>query len=242
MNPFEENGEAFNLCKLLAGSEGTLAFTTAITLKLDPLPPENTVLLALHFNSISEAMQAVVPVMEHPLFTCELLDKTILDCTKGHAGYEKNRFFIKGNPKAILLLELRNESPIKLKQELAALEEAISSKKLAYATVPLWGKEIELANELRHAGLGLLGNMVGDHKAVACIEDTAVPLDKLASYIEEFQQLMKRFGQEVVYYAHAGAGELHLRPILNLKTQEGVRDFREITFEVAKLVKNTKVH
>jgi len=240
MNPFEENGEAFNLCKLLAGSEGTLAFTTAITLKLDPLPPENTVLLALHFNSISEAMQAVVPVMEHPLFTCELLDKTILDCTKGHAGYEKNRFFIKGNPKAILLLELRNESPIKLKQELAALEEAISSKKLAYATVPLWGKEIELANELRHAGLGLLGNMVGDHKAVACIEDTAVPLDKLASYIEEFQQLMKRFGQEVVYYAHAGAGELHLRPILNLKTQEGVRDFREITFEVAKLVKKYK--
>ena len=237
MNPFEESGELFNLCKLLTGSEGTLAFTTAITLSLDPLPPKNTVLLAMHFNSISEAMHAVVPVMKHPLYTCELLDKTILDCTKDHAGYKKNRFFLKGDPKAILLLELRNDSLKKLKEELAALEEDISFENLAYAAVPLWGEEIELANELRHAGLGLLGNMVGDYKAVACIEDTAVPLDKLANYIEEFQELMKGFGQEVVYYAHAGAGELHLRPILNLKTQEGVQDFREITFAVAKLVK-----
>ena len=87
----------------------------------------------------------------------------------------------------------------------------------------LWGEEIELANELRHAGLGLLGNIVGDKKAVACIEDTAVPLDKLADYIDEFQNLMERFKQNVVYYAHAGAGELHLRPILNLKSKKEYR-------------------
>ena len=88
--------------------------------------------------------------------------------------------------------------------------------------------------------MGLLGNLVGDHKAVACIEDTAVPLERLADYIEEFQQLMLQFNQEVVYYAHAGAGELHLRPILNLKTAKGVKDFRAITLAVAHLVKKYK--
>lgn len=240
MQPFKSEGMPLNLSKLLAGSEGTLAFTTAITLELDPLPPKNTVMLVLHFKSISEAMKAVAPVMQNHLYTCELIDKTILDCTKDHPGYQKNRFFLQDDPKAILLLELRHEDKEELKAQLARLEDQVKKQQLAYAAVPLWGDEIDLANELRHAGLGLLGNMVGDDKAVACIEDTAVPLPKLAAYIEEFQKLMVQFQQEVVYYAHAGAGELHLRPILNLKSKKGVQDFRAITLAVAKLVKKYK--
>lgn len=240
MQPFYNDGGPLNLAKLLSGSEGTLAFTTAITLNLEPLPPENTVMLVLHFKQISDAMEAVVPVMEHHLYTCELIDKTILDCTKDHPGYQKNRFFLQGDPKAILLLELRHDDLDQLKQELKVLINQVQTKRLGYAAVPLWGKEIRLANDLRHAGLGLLGNMVGDHKAVACIEDTAVPLPKLAAYIDEFQKLMVKFKQEVVYYAHAGAGELHLRPILNLKSKKGVQDFRAITLAVAHLVKKYK--
>ena len=240
MQPFYNDGGPLNLAKLLSGSEGTLAFTTAITLNLEPLPPENTVMLVLHFEQISDAMEAVVPVMEHHLYTCELIDKTILDCTKDHPGYQKNRFFLQGDPKAILLLELRHDDLDQLKQELKVLINQVQTKRLGYAAVPLWGKEIRLANDLRHAGLGLLGNMVGDHKAVACIEDTAVPLPKLAAYIDEFQKLMVKFKQEVVYYAHAGAGELHLRPILNLKSKKGVQDFRAITLAVAHLVKKYK--
>lgn len=240
MQPFASEGTPLNLSKLLAGSEGTLAFTTEITLELEPLPPKNTVMLVLHFNSISDAMQAVEPVMQHHLFTCELIDKTILDCTQDHPGYQKNRFFLQGDPKAILLLELRQDDLAELKAQLKRLQDQVKEQGLAYAAVPLWNEEIESANELRHAGLGLLGNMVGDHKAVACIEDTAVPLPKLAAYIEEFQKLMVQFDQEVVYYAHAGAGELHLRPILNLKSKKGVQDFRAITLAVAKLVKKYK--
>jgi FAD/FMN-containing dehydrogenase/Fe-S oxidoreductase len=235
--PFNTLGPDFNLAKLLAGSEGTLAFTTSITLSLETLPPKKQVMLVAHFESIQKAMQAVVPVMEHHLFTCELIDKTILDCTKEHPGYQKNRFFLEKDPNAILLLELRNEDETMLKKALQQLEQTLQKTKLSYATRALWGREIDLANELRHAGLGLLGNMVGDHKAVACIEDTAVPLKQLANYIDEFQTLMKRFKQEVVYYAHAGAGELHLRPILNLKSKQGVADFRAITLAVAQLVK-----
>lgn len=238
--PFNPSGTDFNLSKLLTGSEGTLAITTSITLQLEPLPPSQAVILALHFDSIHKAMQSVVPVMKHQLFTCELMDKTILDCTKGHPGYQEHRFFIEGDPKAILLLELRSDDIGTLKKQLAELEKSVIQMKLAYAAIPLWGEAIDKANELRHAGLGLLGNLVGDHKAVACIEDTAVPLDRLADYIEEFQELMKGFNQEVVYYAHAGAGELHLRPILNLKTTKGVQDFKAITLAVAHLVKKYK--
>lgn len=240
MQPFQKEGLPLNLAKLLTGSEGTLAFTTAITLELEALPPKNTAMLVLHFHSIADAMKAVVPAMEHELYTCELIDKTILDCTKDHAGYQKNRFFLQGDPQAILLLELRQEDKKELEKQLENLKTKVKQEGFAYAAVPLWGEEIDLANELRHAGLGLLGNMVGDHKAVACIEDTAVPLKKLAAYIEEFQALMVQFQQQVVYYAHAGAGELHLRPILNLKSKEGVQDFRAITLAVAHLVKKYK--
>ncbi len=235
--PFNQNGPVFNIAKLLAGSEGTLAFTTAITLQLDPLPPKEQVLLAVHFESIQNAMEAVVPCMEHHLYTCELIDKTILDCTLENPSHRKNRFFIQGDPKAILLLELRNDSKEILLKQLEALKFSIEKSNLAYATVALWGEEISAANNLRSAGLGLLGNLIGDEKAVACIEDTAVPVAQLAAYIAEFQKLMDSFNQEVVYYAHAGAGELHLRPILNLKTAQGVTDFREITQAVAHLVK-----
>ena len=238
--PFTQSGTPFNVAKLLAGSEGTLAFTTSITLALSPLPPKNAVMLAVHFNSIQQAMEAVVPVMDHHLYTCELMDKIILDCTKDHPGYKKNRFFLEGDPKAILLLELRGDTLEILKNELRALQETIINSGLSYAAIPLWGEEIVLANELRNAGLGLLGNIVGDSKAVACIEDTAVPLKQLALYIKDFQVLMKEFNQEVVYYAHAGAGELHLRPILNLKTKKGVKDFKTITLAVAHLVKKYK--
>ena len=99
------------------------------------------------------------------------------------------------------------------------------------------GPEIDQAMELRKAGLGLLGNIIGDKKAVACIEDTAVALEDLAPYIAEFTALMSEYKQEAVYYAHAGAGEIHLRPILNLKKGQDVSLFRKITTDVAKLVK-----
>ena len=126
----------------------------------------------------------------------------------------------------------------KLEKAFIQINDSIEKSNLAYATLALWGEEISAANNLRSAGLGLLGNLIGDEKAVACIEDTAVPVAQLAAYIAEFQKLMDSFNQEVVYYAHAGAGELHLRPILNLKTKEGQKQFRTIAEEIATLVKS----
>lgn len=234
---FLKNGNKFNLCKLLCGSEGTLAITTKIKLHLDPLPPTETVMVAAHFKSIKNCLKAVRPAMKHGLFTCEMMDKVILDCTKGNLKYNDYRFFIEGDPEAILLLEIKTQTTESALEKAAHLCGELQECKLAYALPILQGEDINKALELRKAGLGLLGNMVGDEKAVACIEDTAVALDDLAAYIDEFTALMERFNQKAVYYAHAGAGELHLRPILNLKKKNDVHLFQEITIAVAHLVK-----
>ncbi|WP_034040813.1 FAD-binding and (Fe-S)-binding domain-containing protein [Wocania ichthyoenteri] len=234
---FGGNDSFVNLSKLLTGSEGTLAFTTEIKLQLDDLPPSNNIVVAGHFKSIQESMAAVVIAMEHDLYTCELMDKTILDCTKNNREQLKNRFFVEGDPKAILMFEICTNDEDESNMLANALILDLKKNKLGYAYPKLTGTEIYQALELRKAGLGLLGNIVGDDKAVACIEDTAVEVKDLPDYISEFSQMMKEFGQEAVYYAHAGAGELHLRPILNLKKQEDVALFREITNKTAQLVK-----
>ena len=237
---YEEFGgenKTINLATLLTGSEGTLAFTTEITLKLDPLPPSKNIMIAAHFSSIQESMEAVVIAMKHHLFTCELMDKTILDCTKNNREQLKNRFFVEGDPKAILMLEICTNSEEESNKKADELINDLKAKNLGYAFPKLVNNDIDKAVNLRKAGLGLLGNMVGDNKTVACIEDTAVEVKDLPNYISEFTEMMKTFGQEAVYYAHAGAGELHLRPILNLKKKEDVVLFREITSKTAHLVK-----
>ncbi|CAM3403530.1 FAD-binding and (Fe-S)-binding domain-containing protein [Aequorivita lipolytica] len=234
---FGEFEEEINLCKLLCGSEGTLAFTTEITLQLDVLPPQFTAMVATHYETLEACLKDVVVAMQHNLHTCEMMDNVILDCTKKSKTYEPYRFFVKGNPKAILLLELKSNSEKDLVKQIASLLDSLKLAAHSYHSPVLRGEEIEMALELRKAGLGLLGNMVGDRKAVACIEDTAVTLEDLPSYITEFSALMKKYDQQAVYYAHAGAGELHLRPILNLKEKEGVDYFRKITTDVAKLCK-----
>lgn len=237
---FLDTATPFNMCKLLSGSEGTLAFTTEITLQLDDLPPQQSLMIAAHFKSIEDCMKAVVPVMQHSLYTCEMMDKTILDCTKNNIEQFKNRFFIVEDPEAILMLELRAENIDNLIKQKQELLKTLEDSGLSYANPILQGSEIDQALELRKAGLGLLGNIVGDKKAVACIEDTAVAISDLANYIEEFSDLMKSYDQQAVYYAHAGAGEIHLRPILDLKKSEDVILFKKITDDVASLVKKYK--
>ncbi len=236
-NIFSDALDDFNMCKLLSGSEGTLAFTTQVTLKLDKLPPQESIMVAAHFSSIENCLNTVELVMKHNLFTCEMMDKTILDCTKQNKTQEENRQFLVGDPMAILMCEVKANTNEAVKAKADKLVEAIKKSNLSYAYPMLIGNNINKANQLRSAGLGLLGNIIGDKKAVACIEDTAVVLEDLANYITEFTSLMKTYKQDAVYYAHAGAGEIHLRPILNLKTKSDVDLFRKITTDVAYLVK-----
>ena len=230
----------FNMAELLCGSEGTLAFTTEITVQLDDLPPALSAMVVTHYTSLEDCLMDVVPVMEHPLHLCEMMDKVILDCTKNNRTQLANRFFVEGDPAALLMLQVSAHTEEELKGIIASLIATIEKSGLSYSNPVLFGDQIAKAIELRKAGLGLLGNIVGDMKAVACIEDTAVALPDLKNFIAEFSEIMKGYGQSAVYYAHAGAGELHLRPILNLKKSSDVGLFRSITTDVAKLTKKYK--
>lgn len=235
--PYSTSDKRFNFCSLLCGSEGTLAFTTQVKLNLVALPKPKDIIVAAHFANIHECMTATVEVMKHHPTACELMDKTILDCTKDNIKQRQNRFFVDGDPEAILMIEFREDHVEKAQEKAENIVSFLKQKNLGYAFPIIHSNSTQKVWELRKAGLGLLANIPGDKKAVACIEDTAVALEDLPHYIKEFSKLIKDFDQKAVYYAHAGAGELHLRPILNLKNAEDVKDFRNISEASAKLVK-----
>ncbi len=235
--PFSTAGAPFNVSKLLAGSEGTLAFTTAIKLHIDVLPPAKEAIVCIHFADLNSCMEATILAMESEPFQCELMDKIILDCTKENAEQTENRFFVEGDPAAILCVELRSATDSDLNTQIELLIKKMKDAQFGFAYPVVHAPETSSVWNLRAAGLGLLSNIPGDAKPVAFVEDTAVALPDLPAYIQEFQALMKRFGQRSVYYAHAGAGELHLRPVLDLKTTEGRKQLRDIAEASAHLVK-----
>jgi FAD/FMN-containing dehydrogenase len=237
MDPFTAGGENFNFCSLIAGSEGTLAFITEIKLNVVPAPPKETGLLCVHFNTIDESLHANLIGLKYKPSASELIDHYILECTKENKEQSKNRFFVQGDPGAILVIEFVRET----KEEILALTNAVEAEMraagLGYHFPVLFGADTKKIWTLRKAGLGLLSNLPGDEKAVPVIEDTAVDVNDLPNYIRDFNEILKKHGLYSVHYAHAGSGEIHLRPIINLKTKEGNQLFRTIAEEVATLVK-----
>lgn len=235
--PFTFGGPDFNFCSLIAGSEGTLAFITEIKLKVDPLPPAEAGLLCVHFNTIDEALRANLIALEYKPAASELIDHYILECTRDNIEQAKNRFFVQGDPGAILVIEYARETRDEVTQIASEVERRMREAGLGYHFPLLFGADTKRIWTLRKAGLGLLGNLPGDDKAVPVIEDTAVDVHDLPAYIRDFNEILKKHGLYSVHYAHAGSGEIHLRPILNLKTEEGNRLFRVIAEEIATLVK-----
>lgn len=235
--PFNAGGDSFNFCSLIAGSEGTLAFLTEIKLNVVPLPPKETGLLCVHFNSIDESLRANLIGLKYRPSASELIDHYILECTKENIEQNKNRFFVLGEPGAILVIEFARSSREEILAITAQVEAEMRAAGLGYHFPVLFGEDTKKIWTLRKAGLGLLGNLPGDEKAVPVIEDTAVDVNDLPAYIREFNEILTKHGLHSVHYAHAGSGELHLRPIINLKTKEGNRLFRTIAEEVATLVK-----
>ena len=237
MAPFTAGGPDFNFCSLMAGSEGTLAFITEIKLNVVPLPPKEVGLLCVHFHNIDESLHANLIALKYRPSASELIDHFILECTKDNIEQRKNRFFVQGDPGAILVVEFTRES----REEIVALAKQVEGDMraagLGYHFPLLFGNDTKKIWTLRKAGLGLLSNLPGDEKAVPVIEDTAVDVHDLPAYIREFNEILKKHNLYSVHYAHAGSGELHLRPIINLKTEEGNQLFRTIAEEIATLVK-----
>ncbi|HEY8995458.1 MAG TPA: FAD-linked oxidase C-terminal domain-containing protein, partial [Lacunisphaera sp.] len=243
------SAQPFNLCRLLAGSEGTLFLGVEFELNLEPLPPPGALMCA-HFATIADSLKATLIAMKHRPHGCELIDRHILECTKANLEQAKNRFFVQGDPGAVLVIEIRRDTRAEIESTMRILEADLRNVRNTnigagpdavnpgYAFPVLWGDDCNRVWDLRRAGQGLMNNVVGDAKPREIVEDTAVAVEDLPAYIGEFDALMRyKYGLNCVYYAHAGAGELHTRPLFNLKTPEGVKLFRAIATDIAALVK-----
>ena len=234
---FQESDKPFNFCKLIAGSEGTLAFITEIKVALAELPPKEVGLVCAHFDTIYDSLKATQIALKYNPSAVELMDHHILERTKTSVSQKPNRFFLQGDPKALLVIELKRNTKEEVQKEANTLITQLQKEKLGYHFPIVWNEDAGKVWSLRKAGLGLLSNVPGDPKAVPVIEDTAVKVDDLPEYILELNELLKKYDLSCVHYAHAGSGELHLRPILDLKTEEGNKLFKVVLKEVSALVK-----
>ncbi len=240
LQPFNPQGEAFNFCKLIAGSEGTLCLITEIKINCVPVLPKITAMMCTHFDSVQDSLKGNLIALKYNPSSVELMDDIILECTKSNIEQRANRFFVQGDPKAMLMIELHRESEEELNTALQQMEAEFKQNGLGYHFPILWGADINKALNLRKAGLGSLANIPGDDSAQPVIEDTAVDVNDLPEFIAEFNAIMDTYGQKCVHYAHAGSGEIHLRPVLNMKTPEGHRVFRAVAEDISGLVKKYK--
>jgi len=236
-SPFTQGKEPFNFCKLIAGSEGTLMFVTEIKLHINDLPPKHKCLICIHTNSVVEAMRANIIAVKYKPYASELIDSFILECSKVNKEQSQNRFFLQGEPGAVLVVEIACHTEEERNTKRDALIADLEDLHLGYAYPVLYGDDMAKIWSLRKAGLGLLGNMPGDAKPTELCEDTCVDVNDLPQYIAEFQEMLDKYHLQSVYYAHAGTGEIHIKPIINLKTSEGQRLYRRVAEETAQLVK-----
>ena len=224
-----------NLCRLLAGSEGTLAFITRIKVSLDTLPPKHVMVVCAHCFSLDAAFEANLIALKHRPMAIELMDGEILELSKGNVSVE--RFFVSGDPAALLITELRHDDRGALDKMADALEKDLLDSDLITHCTRVYGNDVSKVWNLRKAGLGILNGMRGDAKPTGVIEDTAVAAYRLPAYMKDFRAMLTRLGTSCVFYGHISTGELHLRPILNLKTEEGKQLFRTIARETTLLVR-----
>ncbi len=222
------------ICNLLCGSEGTLAFITAIKLSLDPLPPKEKMVLCAHCHSLPDSYRANLIALKHNPVAIELMDGKILELCRNNHSQQSNQFFIKGEPEALLIAEFNGAN---IDQQADALEHDLLESGLSYHCSRVYNDDISRVWALRKAGLGVLTSVKGDRKPIGVIEDTAVAPERLPEYLEEFEQMMQRHGLSCVYYGHISTGELHLRPILDVKQPKDRHLFRQVAEETAMLVR-----
>ena len=227
----------FNFSKLLAGSEGTLMFFTEIKLNLVPLPPKHKALIPVHLEKLHHAFEANLIALQFNPSAVELMDNTILHLARKNKTQRENQFFVKGDPGAILIVEFNADTKDEILQKARALEQAMRQKGYGYHFPIVWDELTQRVWDLRNAGLGVLPNLYGEAKPVGVVEDTCVSPQKLPDYMREFSDILTKYKTQCVYYAHIGSGELHLRPVLNLRDPQDLKRFRLIATEVALLVR-----
>jgi len=226
----------FNLGKLIVGSEGTLALVLEAKLRLVPLP-DARIILAIQFDDLLAALAATPPILAHQPSAVELVDRFILDTTRGKPEFEPLRDFIVGDPAAVLIVEFMGEN----EQQLVARVEELEQELSRLGTGQHFHRAAGSADQariwqLRRAALGLSMSQRGDAKAISFVEDSAVAPERLRDYIERFIEILDEYGLSAGFYAHASVGLLHIRPVVNMKTAAGVEEFRRVAERVSDLV------
>jgi len=237
LDEFVNASKPFDLTKLMVGSEGTLGVVLEAKLRLVELPKAKAV-LAIQFEELLDALAATPHILTHGPSAIEVMDGFILGHTvQNPALHRQRQTFIEGEPGALLCVEFYDESTAALAPRLQRCEEDLRRRNLGNRFVHaldaltqgrIWG--------LREAALGLSMAMKDDNKSWSFVEDTAVPPERLRDYIERFLGLVSKYGSRAGIYAHASVGCLHVRPVINMKTEEGIRKFESLAHEVAELV------
>jgi Fe-S oxidoreductase len=237
LDEFTKPGAPFNMAKLMVGSEGTLGVVLEATLNLVPLPKAKAV-LAIQFAEVLESLAATPLILRHKPSAVEVMDGFILSFTRQNAALDAmRRSFIDGEPGALLCVEMYADRAEDLPPRLAALERDLRDHHFGYRYV----HAVDAATQakvwsLRESALGLSMAMKDDAKSLSFVEDTAVAPERLRDYIERFLGIVERHQSSTGLYAHASVGCLHVRPVVNMKTEEGIRRFEGIANDVSDLV------
>jgi FAD/FMN-containing dehydrogenase/Fe-S oxidoreductase len=237
MQPFNPTGKPFNLSAILAGSEGTLAVVHNLKINLLEQPSKHVALICIHCNSLQESLQANIVALTCQPAASELVDNFILSFTENHPNFMEDRTFIEGKPEAILMVEFRAESPELLEKSVNSCIDKLKSSQLGYAYPTLYNEDISKGWDIRKAGLGLIRNLPGKKQPVNLIEDCAVAPADLPAYVTDIQALLAKHHVQAAYYAHAGAGELHIEPFIDIHTPEGKKLFRGLLTETVNILK-----
>ena len=231
----------FNSSNLLVGSEGTLSLFNKIKLKLSEIP-KNKILGVCYFDNFHQAMELTKEIVKLKPTCVELMDQNLLNLAKEIPIYADGiKKYIKGNPKAVLMVEFIDTEKSVYEKKIKDLEYLVlnQNKNNQFSYYSNLDEQKEVF-EIRKAGLNILMSMKGDKKPVAFIEDCAVSLDHLAEYTAQLKEIFKKYNTSGMFYAHASVGTLHIRPVLNMKSDEDIKNMRSISEEAFQIVKDYK--
>ncbi|SDF39451.1 FAD-binding and (Fe-S)-binding domain-containing protein [Limimaricola pyoseonensis] len=242
------NGQPVNLAHLLVGSEGTLAVSTAIEIKLSPLPAQQKAQGVCHFPTFRAAMEAAQHLVKLDPTQVELVDRTMLNLAREIPVFVPTLdAFVKGDPAALLFVEF--DDPDTNAERIAELHDTMSDLGYGFGrggaqeggVVEVWDAKLMAdIGELRKSGLNIMMSMKEAGKPVSFVEDAAVPLEHLADYTDRLTDVFRKHGTEGTWYAHASEGCLHVRPVLNLRLEKDVKAMRAIAEEAFDMVRDYK--
>ena len=237
LDDFVDTSDGCNLARLIVGSEGTLGVVLEAKINLVPLPDAKA-LLAIEYDELLDALGETPAILEHGPSAIEVMDRHILSHAAENPALDAmRRAVLQGDPGALLCVEFYGDTPEAVAAKLDRLEADLTARGIAART----SRAVTPADQarvwsLRQSSLGLSMAMKGDAKSISFVEDTAVAPEKLRDFIERFLAIVRGHGTDAGIYAHASVGCLHVRPVVNMKTEAGVRQFEAIAHDIAELV------